>query len=282
MSWENPPVPHEVNVSRESVLAEFLRLLAGLGICVLILAAVLYLAGGWLARWVPFSTEAAWVGDRVIGLSNVVEAPADAEHTRILERLRTLTARVAANMDLPQGMSVRVHLSDNDVPNAFATLGGHLVVNRGLYRRMPSENALALVIAHEVGHIKARDPIAAVGGGASLALLMVALGGDARSLAPGIARLVQLGYSRQAESAADTEALLGLQRMYGHAGGAAAVFEVLDDYGREHREITMPTLLSTHPADARRIQRMREAAGQWNGTPALVPLSAEDGMDAPQ
>ena len=35
MSWENPPVPHEVNVSRESVLAEFLRLLAGLSICVL-------------------------------------------------------------------------------------------------------------------------------------------------------------------------------------------------------------------------------------------------------
>ena len=68
MSWENPPVPHEVNVSRESVLAEFLRLLAGLGICVLALAALLYFAGGWLARWVPISTEAAWVGDHVIGL----------------------------------------------------------------------------------------------------------------------------------------------------------------------------------------------------------------------
>ena len=276
MSWENPPVPHEVNVSRESVLAEFLRLLAGLGICVLALAALLYFAGGWLARWVPISTEAAWVGDHVIGLSGLDDAPADAGNAHILAQLQALTARVAVNMDLPQGMQVRVHLSSSDVPNAFATLGGHLVVNRGLYRRMPSENALALVIAHEVGHIKARDPIAAVGGSASLALLTVALGGDARSLAPGIARLVQLGYSRQAESAADTEALLGLRRMYGHAGGAAAVFEVLDDYGREHREISMPTLLSTHPADARRIQRMRDAAADWNGNPPLVPLPVEE------
>jgi len=38
----------------------------------------------------------------------------------------------------------------------------------------------------------------------------------------------------------------------------------------------MPTLLSTHPADARRIQRMRDAAADWNGNPPLVPLPVEE------
>lgn len=285
MSYENPPVPHEVNVSRESVLAEFLRLSLGFALFLALVAAVVYLAGGWLARLIPYSMEARWVGDRVLGIVGVMDAapPKDPKASELLDRLQDLTSRVAASMDLPADLSVRVHLLDSDVPNAFATLGGHLIVTRGLIRRMPSENALALVIAHEVGHLKARDPISAVGGGASLALLMVALGRDVGSLAPQVSRLVQLGYSRKAEAAADTEALAALRRMYGHAGGAAAVFEVLDEYAVEHAEIQLPTLLSTHPADAQRIQRMRDAATDWDGNPSLVPLPKElDDHDPPR
>lgn len=274
MSYENPPVPHEVNVSRESVLAEFLRLAIGFSMCVLVFAAILYFSGGWLARLIPFSTETAWVGNRVIGIKDIVDESQerDPKSAAVLAVLEQVTTKVAANMDLPDGMKVHVHLLDSDVPNAFATLGGHLIVTRGLVKRMPSENALALVIAHEVAHIKARDPISAVGGGASLALLMVALGRDVGSLAPQVSRLVQLGYSRKAETAADTEALDALRKLYGHAGGAAAVFEVLGEYADAHSQVQLPTLLSTHPADARRIQRMSDAAADWKGDPPLVAL----------
>lgn len=273
MKYENPSVPHEVNVSRENVLVEFLRLIAGLGLCVLALSVALYFAGGWLARLVPFSTESSWVGDQVMGMEVLDQAnPAYADSLRVQTYLQSLTARLADRMALPEGMQLHVHLAETDVPNAFATLGGHIVVTRGLYRRMPSENALAMVIAHEIGHIKARDPIAAVGGGASLALLTVAMGGDVTELAPQIARLVQLGYSRHAETRADTEALLGLRATYGHAGGSAAVFEVLHDYRSNHFGVDVPSLLSTHPADAERVQHMSEAAQDWGGAPALVPL----------
>lgn len=273
MSYENPPVPHEVNVSRESVLAEFLRLAAGLCLCVLALSAVLYFAGGWLARLIPYSVESSWVGEHVMGMQVLGDgALPDAESIRIQSYVQSLTTRVADKMDLPADMTVRAHLSESDTPNAFATLGGHIVVTRGLYRRMPSENALAMVIAHEVGHIKARDPISAVGGGASIALLMVALGGDVTQLAPQFARLVQLGYSRRAETRADSEGLTAVRALYGHAGGTAAVFEVLHDYRMSHINIEVPSLLSTHPADAERIQRMREAAANWSGKPALIPL----------
>ena len=33
MSYENPDVPHEVNVGREDPLVEFVRLLAGIALC---------------------------------------------------------------------------------------------------------------------------------------------------------------------------------------------------------------------------------------------------------
>ena len=282
MSYENPPVPHEVNVSRESVLAEFLRLAAGLAICVLALSAFLYLAGGWLARFVPFQTEIDWVGDKVLGIDLLgTDEPTDAtQSARIQAYLDVLAQRAAATMALPEGMRVRAHLAESDVPNAFATLGGHIVVTRGLYRRMPSENALALVIGHEIGHIKARDPISAVGGGAMLGLILVVAGGDANTLAPSMAQLVQLGYSRRAETRADTEALAAVRALYGHAGGAASVFQMLGDYRREILDLDVPNLLSTHPADVERVARMQAAAGDWNESVPLTPLgvaiSAED------
>ena len=79
-------------------------------------------------------------------------------------------------------MTIQVHYTDLDVPNAFATLGGHIIVTSGLYRRMPSENALAMVIGHEIGHVKARDPISAVGGAVILSLPLAVLSGQGDAL----------------------------------------------------------------------------------------------------
>jgi len=72
MSYENPRIPEGINVARESVPVEFLRLAAGLAIVVALLTLALHLAGGWIARQIPFATEKAWVGDRIIGLQAVV------------------------------------------------------------------------------------------------------------------------------------------------------------------------------------------------------------------
>ncbi len=271
MSYENPDVPHDVNVARQDPLLEFLRLAAGLVACVAALGALLYLAGERLARVVPFALERQWVGDMVLGLdlADSKSAPARPAPARDIEPyLQRLADGLAATMDLPDDMTIRVHFADVAAPNAFATLGGHIVVTRGLYARMASENALAMVIAHEIGHVRHRDPIAAVGGGLSLALLLAIAGGDVQSLAPQVAGLVQRGYSRDAERLADDAALGAVERFYGHAGGAAAVFRALAA-ARPGTPRT-PTLLSTHPADAERIARLEAAAAGWD--PAVQPL----------
>lgn len=268
MSYENPQVPHDVNVSRESTVVEFLRLAAGVGVVALLLAAVLYLFGGSLARLVPFSMERDWTGDRVLAPFGGAEATC-AEALRVEAYLQQLADALAARMDLPPGMQPRVHWADTAVPNAFATLGGHIVVTRGLYERLPSENALAMVVAHEIAHVRARDPLAAVGGSASLAVVLAVLGGSADQLVPHLAHAVQLGYSRRAERRADTAALAAIVARYGHAGGVAAVFEVLQA-SRGAGSLAEPTLLSTHPADADRIDRLRRAAAAWD--PVRQPL----------
>lgn len=271
MTYENPEVPHEVNVSRENALVEFVRLVVGIGLVVAVLAAALYLGGGHLARFVPFATERAWVGDRVFGFE--APRPAGREHDDVERYLQELANSLASTMDLPEGMVVRAHYAELDVPNAFATLGGHVVITSALYARMPSENALAAVVAHEIGHVKARDPISAVGGAASLAFAMALLRGEAESLVPQLATLVTLGYSRAAEARADGEAIAALRARYGHAGGAASVFEILAEIGGEVRA-AVPTFLSTHPADAERVAALRRAADGWDAErQPLAPIA---------
>jgi len=240
--------------------------------CIVLLGAALYVGGERLARLVPFSLEQRWVGARVIGLGGLAgrrDPPLDPALVPVEDYLKRLGQGLAATMQLPEEMRIQVHLADVALPNAFATLGGHVVVTRGLYELMPSENALAMVLAHEIGHVRARDPVAALGGGASLALLLTVMGGDVDAVAPQVASLVQRGYSRDAERAADAAGLGALERFYGHAGGAAAVFRRLAAAGGPAGAMA-PGLLSTHPTDAERIARLEAAAADWD--PTIQPL----------
>jgi Zn-dependent protease with chaperone function len=270
MSYENPDVPHEVNVGREDSLVELVRLLAAVALCVLAAAALLFFAGGWLARLLPFSIERSLLDDSVFAIPL---EPADTPESVAVERyLQTLADELAMDMQLAPAIDVTLHYTELDVPNAFATLGGHIVVTSELYRRMPSENALAMVLAHEIAHVQARDPIAALGGSASVALVLALLSGEPDRLVPGVAAVVQLGYSRDAETRADDAALAALIAHYGHAGGAASVFRAL---AASDGSSSIPPFLSTHPADAARIARLEAAAVGWNqAARPLVPLVA--------
>jgi Zn-dependent protease with chaperone function len=282
MSYENPEVPHEVNVSRDRPLVEFVRLAAGLALCVLVVSAILYFFGGWFARLIPFSVEQSWVGDRVIGIAIDTDGADAKRHAEVETYVRRLAADLAARSELPDGMTITAHYADMELPNAFATLGGHIVITRGLYERMPSENALAMVVAHEIAHVKARDPIAALGGAASVGVLLALFTGNADGLTAQVARLVQLGYSRDAETRADDAAVSALRQFYGHAGGAAAVFEVFRELSRD-RGFDGPTLLSTHPADEERIQRLTAAARDWNAKERpLRPLAVSLADEVPE
>jgi Zn-dependent protease with chaperone function len=275
MSYENPPPPEHVNVSRDNPFVEFLRLVAGLAVAVASIAAVLYFGGSRVARLVPFETECALVGDSPPGIT-LTETGANRGPVAVY--LQDVTERLAAAMDLPAGMKLKVHDVNTGVPNAFAGLGGHIAVSRGLYEKMASENALAVVLAHEIAHIRARDPIAGLGGGAALLLALALVRGDAAGLSSAFAGVVQAGYSRRAESEADEAAIAAVRSVYGHAGGGSEAFRALADYQQAHGG-EGPSFLSTHPLTEERIERMKTAAEGWDPQrqplrPIAVPAAA--------
>lgn len=268
-AYENPQLPEGINVSPTHPLKDFALLLGG--VSVLIVAAVLALsfAAGYLVRFVPFEQERA--------LASSIDADwlkqsHSADDTRREQYLQSLGQQLASAMDLPAGMQITVHYSSDDTVNAMATLGGNIVVFQGLIDTVDSENALAMVLAHEIAHVRHRHPIVAMGRGFTVMLALSALSGVGDGMIQqwvgSMGMLPMLAFSREQEEAADADALQALLRIYGHADGAATFFARVSEKSALPEP---PALLSTHPDTDARIARIRDFE-RAHVRPAELPL----------
>ncbi|MDX1514311.1 MAG: M48 family metallopeptidase, partial [Gammaproteobacteria bacterium] len=157
LEYSNPKLPEHINTSRDHPLKEFAILTGGVLLALLAAIVILVLSADYLTRYIPFRYEQ--------GLARSIEASFDKPHP-FENVLKPLGTRLAEAMALPPDIEVTVHYVDEDAVNAFATFGGHVVIYRGLVDRLESENALAMVLAHEIAHVKHRHPIRTLGRGA--------------------------------------------------------------------------------------------------------------------
>jgi predicted Zn-dependent protease len=126
-----------------------------------------------------------------------------------------LTNRISRHSDVKIPVEVKVILS-NEV-DAFALPGGRLFVTTGLILRTQSEDELAGVVAHEMGHIAARDATRQMTRQKILnwmSLPFMLFGGPAYFIGESLnaaGPLALLMFDRSAERRADN---LGLQYLY--------------------------------------------------------------------
>ncbi|MFP5383649.1 MAG: M48 family metallopeptidase [Gammaproteobacteria bacterium] len=267
MSYENHEPPEGINYSKEEPLKELLILLAGASAVVVAVAFALALAAGWLAARIPFEAEQDLAARFEAGL--VEDEPSTPEKDAVRQRLQVMADRVAQLQALPTGMTPIVHVRDDGLVNAFATIGGHVIITRGILEKMPHENALVMLLAHEIAHVKHRDPVVALGRGVAVMTALAVMAGvsDSNALASQLQKaglMTTLRFNRGQEQDADEEALRTLMAWYGHTEGASDLFSLLADAqgGR-----APPELLSTHPNTEKRIERMREARVPGDLTP---------------
>ena len=154
----------------------------------------------------------------------------------------------------------RVEIDDSEVANAMALPGGLIIVTQGLLDQVESENELAFVLGHELGHYKNRDHIRALGRGIVFSLVFaVATGsGDAAGLGLKVSDLALRGFSRKQESRADEFALAIVYTQYGHVNEAWRLFERWDD--EDHSILDLVTYLSTHPQAGDRVESLESLA----------------------
>jgi predicted Zn-dependent protease len=244
MKFTPRQLSENVNVSKTHPLTEFLWLLGG----ILVLAGIVFFLLGITTDWAisktPVSIEAQF------GKLTLNRFPA--KESRALEkRLQTLLESLPPDSLLHQ-YHFRVFLSDSDDVNALALPGGNIVVLGGLLKKVKSENELAMVLAHELGHFAHRDHLGNLGRGLGIAVAAALLFGEnsaASSLLAKIFLTFQAQYSQQQEAAADQFGLDLLVRRYGHAGGATAFFSrFAPESGRK-----IPYILASHPHPRDRI-----------------------------
>ena len=188
-------------------------------------------------------------------------------------------ARIARAAGLEDGEIVFTLLDDSSV-NAFAMQGGYVFVARGLLAYLETEDQLAAVLGHEIGHLTGRHPqerktaarTSAIG---STLLGFITRSGALYQTAQAYSAAAISGYGREQELEAD-----GLGAKYLAAAGydPIAMLEVVrvlkdqDLYASqvERRASSYHGLFASHPRNDRRLYEVIRAGGASAEPPERV------------
>ena len=279
--YSNPNIPEGINTSKEHPLKEFSTLLIGALILIAVLTFVLGFFGSYFAAKIPFSAEVKIaslydISTDAISKEDKATSPDKNEKVKALkDYLQTLANKIAKAQKLPEEMKIIVHYVDGETVNAFATLGGNLILYKGLLKKLPNENALSMLLGHEIAHIKYRHPIKSMGRGVAAGIALAAITGSTNSSALGEAGLLTtLHYSRKMEQQSDEEAMQTLNTLYGHINGGTQLFEEFKKMRIEEDAGESPALFSSHPLDQQRIDNFTRMATlkHWKTSGKLTPL----------
>lgn len=211
---------------------------------------------------------------------------------------RAYLERVAGQVAATAGLDGQCTftLVNSDVANAFAVPGCYIYITRGLLGIVNSEDELAAVLAHELGHIVARHSQRQQRRSLWRALGVIAIQtvtGSERltQIAGAAAGLFTLRYSRKQEYEADD---LGMRFLTQAGYDPFASVDMLNALARQEAYMvqtrgrdearSIPEWARTHPLTGNRMERAREAAvatGFADGAIAEKEapyLSAVDGM----
>ena len=165
-------------------------------------------------------------------------------------------------------MPLRTTVVRRPEANALALPGGQIYVFRGLIEKADTADEVAGVIAHEIGHVAQRDGTKAVLQGAGLSFLFGMLLGDfvgGGAVVIAAKTVLQLSYSREAETAADR---YGAELMKKAGGNAHALATMLGKLGGA-TEPGMKILLD-HPETKARIAAINRIAADAATVPFLT------------
>ena len=145
-----------------------------------------------------------------------------------------------------------------DRENAFMGFGGQLSITSALLNNAESENELAFVICHELGHFVHRDVIRGLSTKLVLQLFQsfIGLGGaDLSAINTGLNASV-LSFSRSQETTADEFAIDCVAEKYGHINGFETFFKRMAKKSSFLEENAALKYLSTHPLSTKRIEHL--------------------------
>lgn len=241
-----PKVPRSnPNISDTPPLKEFAQVGAIVLGGVLLLYWLLGSMAGCAASRIPYDLERKLTEG--VALHKAFEMD-DAKFAAERLRLQDIVDEMSASLG-DQPLQYTVHIVDDPMVNAAALPGGHILVFRGLLSEAESENEIAMILGHEIGHLVHRDHLRALGRRAVLVFMASALGasGAAEQLLVGSMDTLDRSFNRGQEQRADEIGVQLLVEHYGHGGGAT------DFFARHAGDSEGLELFATHPLSDKRV-----------------------------
>lgn len=278
MKYSNPKIPEGINSTEENPLKEFFLLATGTFTFIIVLVFLLGSILDWSSKYIPFSYELAIAKPFITEFKDEYTAEPIGDSDKVSMYLQSLADKITPLMALEDDVEITLHYINDETVNGMATLGGHVFIFRGLLEKLPSENALVMLLAHEVAHVKFRHPVKALSKGLLISLIFAVVSGQSNSdvtgLLAGTSQLAFLDFSRSQEQDADNEAIKLSQYYYQHTQGASELFNVLLLESKKANVETI-ALLRSHPEVLDRINKLRvlSQANNWRqqGNVKLLP-----------
>jgi predicted Zn-dependent protease len=167
-------------------------------------------------------------------------------------------------------------IQDSDEINAFAAPGGFIFVTRGMLGCCPHEDAVAAVLAHEIGHVQYKHGLRAIKQSrVTSALTSLAIKGAKQYGDKDLARLTETfegsisditktlivnGYSRSFEKQADLAAINILQRTGYNPNGLVTMLNQMKIRLKPGRQ----DFAKTHPSPDSRLAIIKEHMGTYS------------------
>ncbi len=230
-----------------------------------------------------FTPEQEYYIGRAVGAVVLGKYPAY-DRSAVNQYLNVIGQTLAQASDLPAIFGgYHFLVLDSSEINAFATPSGLVFVTRGLLRCCRNEDALAAVLAHEIGHIQLRHGMAAIEkarvtealttlavegakslGTREVAALTETFGGTITDIT---GTLINKGYARSSEYGADQAAVTLLKRVGYNPNGLVEMLTVM----KKNLKAGGLDFAKTHPAPDDRIAEIRKKGLAYASVPEPAP-----------
>lgn len=162
-------------------------------------------------------------------------------------------------------------LSDTQTVNAFALPGGQIFITEALFRRLKSEDQLAGVLGHEMGHVVGRHSNEQMANSKLWSGLAQGLGvllsdghnNSGMQIANMVAQWRVMKFSRDDESESDA---LGVKFMMQAGYNPEALIGVMEILAQVSGGANRSDFMSSHPNPANRMEHIRDAIAKERAT----------------
>lgn len=222
-----------------------------------------------------FSPEQEYYIGRTVG-AVVINKYNPYNNKRANAYINLLGQTLAKASDMPETFNgYHFLILDSDEINAFATPGGFIFITRGMLKCCRNEDAVAAVLAHEIGHVQYKHGLQSIKK-SRITSALVTIGTEGAktfgnedlagltetfedSISDITSTLVNNGYSRNFERQADIAAINILKRVGYDPNGLVNMLKMMD----KKLKPGSPDFAKTHPSPTSRIDDIQKHTGNY-------------------